>query len=277
MLPASVYLTTSRQHPLSREAEYEFFCGLETSNGTKKATGPGRLAQIDNLLFETLARLNVKPRSVMDIGISSGITTADWMNAFEARGQNVDMIATDLVMNVYIYDLGKHLKVLTERGGHLLQIELFGKGLRTYTRFRDYFLGGWIWRPILRSYVRSRLSKGVRQGPYKLVSPSLRDRTNIQLLDDDILAPTPAELLGNADVVRVANLIQSVYFTDAQMKRAVIAVRERCRGEGSLVVICRDYKNRIEGSILRLTGENRFVVEERIGGGSEAEPYFLIP
>ena len=275
MLAASTYLADSREQQLSREAEYEFFQGIETSNGTKKATEPGRLVEVDALFFKTLARLNLKPRTVMDIGVSSGVTTVDWLRAFKAHGMKPEMIATDFVMNVYIHTLGKNIRALVERNGHLLQIELFGKGIRTYTRFRDYILGGLVWRKMLCAYVRSRLPHSERHGPYKLVSPFLRDQQDIQLLDDDILLPSPANLIGKADVVRVANLIQTVYFTDAQMRRAVATVRERCRGKDSLVVICRDYRSHLEGSIFRLTSQNQFVVEARLGRGSEAEPYFL--
>jgi hypothetical protein len=277
MLAASTYLAVPREREISREAEYEFFQGIQTSNGTKKATEPGRLAEMDDLFFRTLARLNLKPRTVMDIGVSSGVTTVDWLNAFKARDLNIEMIATDFVMSVYIHTLGKNIRALTERNGHLLQIELFGNGIRTYTRLRDYVLGGLIWRSMLCAYVRSRLPHTERHGPYELVSPFLRNRQDIQLLDDDILAPSPANLIGRADVVRVANLIQSVYFTDAQIKRAVATVRERCRGKDSLVVICRDFRSHIEGSIFRLTSQKRFVVEARLGRGSEVEPYFLQP
>jgi hypothetical protein len=275
MLAASAYLNASCEQAPTRRAEAEFYRGIETSNGTKKATDAERLVQMDDLFFKTLARLDLTPRTVMDIGVSSGVTTVDWLRAFEDRGHNIEMIATDFVMSVYIHKLGKNVKALTERNGYLLQIEVFGNGIRTYRRWRDYFLGGWIWRNLLCAFVRSRLPRTEREGPYKFVSPHLRDRQDVQLLDDDILAPNPANMIGCADVVRVANLMQSVYFTDAQMRRMAVTVRERCRGEGSLVIICRDLRGHIEGSILRLASRNQFVVEARLGRGSEAEPYFV--
>ena len=182
MLAASAYLTMPRDVQLSAVAEREFFQGIETSNGTKKTTAVGRLAAMDELFFATLSRLNMVPRTVMDVGASSGVTTVEWLREFERRGFNIKMIATDLVMSVYIYTIGRFIKAMTERNGYILQIELFGIGVRTYTRWRDYILGGLIWRTALCAFVRSRLSRSVREGPYYFVSPLLRNNSHIQLL-----------------------------------------------------------------------------------------------
>lgn len=274
MLPASRYLTTAPDAPLSAAAEYRFFLGLQTSNGTRKTTAPGRLAALDELYFATAARLGVVPATVMDIGISSGVTTAEWLQGFEDRGHAVTCIATDLVISVYLHRIGCDLRALTESNGHILQLEWFGLGIRTDRRRRDYVSGAVIWRRALRGFARTRLARSPREGPYPLVSPKLRHRPGVELRDDDILAPTPLELCGCADVIRVANLIQRAYFIDDQIALAVGHVRERCRGEGSLVVVCRDVDGRLEGSVLRLGAGGDFTVEARLGGGSEVENFF---
>lgn len=274
MLRASLYLTAPPELHFSPAAECEFYRGIQTSNGTRKMTEPRRVAPMDDLFFTTLARLGTVPRTVMDIGVSSGITTAEWLRGFRNRGIDVTMVATDLVMSVYIYDLGKHLKALTERNGHLLQLEVFGTGIRTYTRWRDYFLAGFLWRKSLCAFARSRLSRSMRKGPYYLVSPLLRNDRSVRLIDDDILAQNSSEWVASADVIRVANVIQRIYFTEDEIKRAVENLRERCRGEGSLVVVCRNRGSRLDGSILRMTNLREFALEARLGQGSEVERFF---
>lgn len=274
MLPASVYLTAPPNLQLPPGTVDQFYNGIETSNGTRKTTKSGRLVAMDQLFFQTLARLNIVPRVAMDIGVSSGVTTLEWLREFEARNMDISLIATDLVMSVYIYSIGRHIKALTERDGHILQVELFGTGIRAYTRWRDYFLGGLIWRNALRTFVRSRLPQSPRNGPYYLVSPLLRQNCKVQLVDDDILAQNSSEQIACADVVRAANVIQRGYFGESEIWRAVRNVRERCRGPGSLIVVCRNRNRQLEGSILRQNDRREFVVEARLGQGSEVEEFF---
>ena len=270
----SNYLTLPPGTDVSEMDEQKIFQSIVTSNGTRKTTEPGRLNPINALFFETLDRLSIVPRTVMDIGVSSGATTLDWMREFDHRKLPVSMIATDLVMNVYIYLLNKNVRALTESNGHLLQIEIFGKSVYTYSRRRDYYTGGLIWRRALCAMVRSRLGSCVRDGPYNLVTPPLRGQDRIVLLEDDIFAPTPRQLLGCADVIRAANLIQRGYFPDTAISRSIQTIRERCRGAGSLVIISRNRPERLDGTIFRLTETGRFVVEARLGAGSEVEQFF---
>jgi hypothetical protein len=273
----SRYLTLSPDVRVSAQAEDELYRSIKTSNGTRKSTEPHRLDLINDLLFDTVNRLKLVPRSVMDIGVSSGVTTLEWMREFDRRDLPVTMIATDLVMRVYMFRVSKNICALTEMNGHLLQMEIFGKPVYTYSRRRDYFTGGFIWRRALCAIIRSRLSKCARQGSYYFVTPALRGQDRIVLLEDNILSPSPQDLLGCADVIRIANLVQRVYFTHDEIRRSVRTIRERCRGEHSLVVVCRNGPEGLEGSILRLTARNEFVVEARLGSGSEVEQFFTNP
>ncbi len=277
MLRASAYLSAPGGSRFPQRLEQAFYRSIRTSNGTTKWTALRRLDAMNDLFFAALRRCQLVPRIVMDVGISSGVTTLEWLREFEKLGLPVTMIATDLVMSVDLYAIGKHMRVLTERNGHLLQIEILGSGIRTFTRRRDYLTGGIVWRKALCYAARPLLRRAVHQGTYLLVSPALRGQDRIKLFDDDILAPNPPQFARCADVVRVANLVQPIYFNDDQIKRAVENVRERCRGEGSMVIVCRNTARSLEGSILRMTGLRQFSVEARLGRGSEVERYFTAP
>jgi len=278
MIPASSYLSAANGHQFSNEQESEFFYRIKTSNGTMKSTEPRRLNAMNALFFTVVERLGMAPNVAMDVGVSSGITTLEWLDAFDRHHMPVTMIATDLVMNVDLYSIGRHLRVLAERDGHLLQIEVFGRGIRTYLRKHDYLTGAALWRPALCRLARRRLKDAVRDGQFQLVAPALRRHEGVMLSDDDIFAPNPASFIRSADVVRVANLIQPIYFSEDQIRRAVANIRERCRGEGSLVIVCRNREwnseSGLEGSILRMTEARHFVLEARLGPGSEVESYF---
>ncbi len=277
MIPASIYLSAVNGHHFSREQEREFFRRIKTSNGTMKTTETHRLDSMNDLFFAVIGRLGAPPKVAMDVGVSSGITTLEWLEAFDRRQMPVTMIATDHVMSVGLYAVGPHLRALAERNGHLLQIEVFGHGIRTYLRGLDYLTGAALWRPALCRLTRRRLKDARCEGQFQLVAPALRRHARIRLADDDIFAPNPAPFIRGADVVRIGNLLQPIYFSDDQIRRAVANIRERCRGEGSLVIVCRNTDDKLEGSILRMTGERQFALEARLGSGSEVEGYFTAP
>ena len=270
----SNYLTLPPGTDVSEKDEQKIFHSIVTSMEREKPPNLDGSMQSTPSFFETLDRLSIVPRTVMDIGLSSGATTLEWMREFDHRKLPVSMIATDLVMNVYVCLLSKNVRALTESNGHLLQIEIFGKSVYTYSRRRDYYTAGLIWRRALCATVRSRLGSCVRDGPYNLVTPALRGQDRIALLKDDIFAPTPRQLLGRADVIRAANFIQRGYFSDAAISRSIRTIRNRCRGAGSLVIISRNRPERFDGTIFRLTKVGRFVVEARLGAGSEVEQFF---
>ena len=277
MIPASAYLSPANGHRFSHEQEREFFRRIKTSNGTMKTTTTNRLDPMNDLFFTVIGRLGAPPKVAMDVGVSSGITTLEWLDAFERRHIPVTMIATDHVMSVELYAISPHLRALAERNGHLLQIEVFGHGIRTYLRGLDYLTGAALWRSALCRFARRRLRNAVREGQFQLVAPALRRHARIRLADDDIFAPNPAPFIRGADVVRIGNLLQPIYFSDDKIRRAVANIRERCRGEGSLVIVCRNTDDRLEGSILRMTAGRQFVLEARLGPGSEVESYFTAP
>src|SRR5579863_1685024 len=204
MLRASAYLSAPGGSRFPPALEREFYRSIQTSNGSKKSTGLQRLDAMNDLFFATLDRCRLVPQSVMDIGISSGVTTLEWLGEFDRRGFSVTMIATDLVMNVDLFAIGRHMRVLAERNGHLLRIEVFGRGIRTFLRRRDYLTGGIVWRKVLCYATRRLLRTASHEGTYLLVSPALRGQDRIKLFDDDVLASNPPEFAGCADVVRVA-------------------------------------------------------------------------
>lgn len=270
--------------------EDAFFTSLRTASGSWKTTRRHRLDRINDMFFEVLAPAAASPLLVMDIGISSGVTTIEWLVEFERRGFRVKMIGTDVSMTTYIVTLGRNLRVLVEPNGSILQLELFGRGIRLWCGWRDYFNGSFAVRRALARLAKRRLARlGIHfpinrvplgplelviSGPYRLVTPQLRARADVVLADDNILAATPPEYAGVADVIRAANVLQHSYFSDEQIRAAVRNIRARCRGEGSLVVICREKDGILEGSILRTTGAG-FCVERRLGAGSEVESYFV--
>ena len=298
MMAASHYLGLEPGAPMLGTAafavaEENFYSGIRTSTGAFKTTARNRLGPMNDLFFDILSKCKEVPSVVMDIGASSGVTTLEWLKEFEKRGITVSMVAADLTISTYLADIGAGWRALLEPTGHILQIEFAGFGLRSWFRRLDYATGTFIPRALLLSIVRRTLSaRGVVfpleaaavgshgpqwriTGPFPLITPALRWHERVQILDDNILAPNPPDRIAVADVLRIANLLQKNYFSNEQIRVVVDNLRQRCRGAGSLIAVCRNYPDRIEGSILRLNDNGRFTVTGRLGDGSEVEGFFV--
>jgi hypothetical protein len=277
------------------KSEDAFFAGIRTSNGTFKTTAHRRLDAMTDLTFDVLSRHGIVPRVVMDIGISSGITTLEWLRGFEQRGIAVTMIATDRTISTYLAEIGGGLSALLEPNGHLLQLDYKGRGIRCWLRRRDYLTGSHLWRRALIALTRrSLLARGVSfplepgavrahgaawrvTGPFPLVTPALRARSDVRLMDDDILLPPPPDLVGSADVIRVANVLQRVYFSETQLHAVAANLTRRSRGPGSIIILCRNREAALEGSILKQRTDGTWEAISRLDPGSEAERYFTEP
>jgi hypothetical protein len=292
MLRASYYLTLGEDSPLLKnpnfqKREFLFFRDLTMSNGTVKMTHRNRLDEVNRKFFEILSREHETVSQVVDIGVSSGITTAEWIQEFMARKMPISMVATDLVTDVYLLKLNRHLSVLLQRDGTILQYEVLGHGARGRSKRRDYLTGLWLARSLLRRWTVRRLYSHpdfaaiVAGTPYSdavtklsFAAPALAACPRVELMEHDILSDVPVMPDGAADVVRIANLLQAVYFTQPQIAKIVAAIKRMCH-PGSIVIVCRNKDKELTASFMRCLPDGRFRLEGRIGGGSEVEESFV--
>jgi len=293
-IAASKYLTLETTSLFVRSADFariedDFYGALKTANGSFKTTQHQRLDAVNDAFFTALERCGLKPAVIMDVGVSSGVTTLEWMDEFARRGIAVKTIVTDRTLHAYLVRLAPHLTLLIDPSGHILQVELMGMAIRPWCSRRDYLSGMFLLRNAVVAWARRALghlalhfpldaaraaAKADRvTGPFLLLTPPLRGRPDVTCVEDDILAPNPPALTGIADAIRLANIVQRVYFSDDEIARIICNVRARCR-DGALVVVCRNHPDSVEGSILRAIPGGGFALEARIGPGSEVERAF---
>lgn len=284
----------------SRESEEwmtRFFTNSRNSNGTWKTTSSSRHRMLDDALIRVLDRRAIRPKVVMDVGVASGATTVDLKKAFAQHGFEVAIIATDRTINCYVVRLHSELDVLIEPNGHILKIELCGIAFSPWCSTRDCLSGLFLLKGALARYVDWRFKRaGLKlpihdgllndcrrrlsiDGPYCMITPELKGRPDVTIMEDDILSPTPPELTGVADVVRLAHVIRPDSFSENDIRQVVRNVRSRCR-EGAVVIVCRSnprarVRGALEGSIFIAVPGGGFVLEDRVGPGSEVEGYFL--
>src|SRR5262245_45655608 len=74
--------------------ENVFFSSIRLPNGARKTTAAARLADIDRAVCEHL-RCNRRVH-LLDVGISSGITTLELLSRLEAQGAKASGVGMDL-------------------------------------------------------------------------------------------------------------------------------------------------------------------------------------
>ncbi|MET3722995.1 hypothetical protein [Sphingomonas trueperi] len=278
MQTASRFLSTDPAR-VSARSEAAFFGALKTANNTFKSTATGRLATIDQAIIRRLDAAGAQPRRVLDLGISSGVTTLELAQALWRSGRPVAVTGTDRSMTGYLVDLPWGCRALVEPGGHILQYDLRGVPLRPWNRRLDYVTGMALVRRLVDRQLapRARARLGVRRAcsPVPLVSPRLARAGGVELVEDDI-AVANCRFAGRFELIRAANILNRHYFSDAGLEAAVCNVRSYLAGAGSWLAVVRTHGGGDHrGTLFRMNDAGGLDPVERWGGGSEVEAEFL--
>ena len=205
----------------------------------------------------------------MDVAVSSGISTLEWMNHLEQAGIEHYMTASDISLKAALVSIGKNLRVLADSAGYPLQFDIRGKAIpnppggANLARYGFQLL---VIKTVLALGIRRF---GINYTPIDLVSPRLVRPSNLRLVEDDILHNNGFQK--SFHVVRAANILNRYYFTDGQLVDIVAKLRSRLM-PGGILIVCRTNDHRKNhGTIFLLNGTGRFEVLARIGDGSHIE------
>lgn len=252
--------------------ECEFFSSLKMRNGTFKLTRPSRFSEVEAELRTALGSRARDLRQALDVGASIGSTTIELADYLEQLGARAEVIGTDLFVEAHLVELSPRLRVLSNSEGWPLQYDIGGRAVRAWIRRLDYitlgFLPRLLARLLLRSELRTRIAQG-RTRPVKMESRALRSR-GIRIVENDIFETTPA-FVGQFDFIRAANILNLGYFKREEISRAVANIRGYCRGPGALFLVLRSNGLAHAGTLFELAHDGRFLVQARIGAGSEIE------
>jgi hypothetical protein len=274
---ASARQVLLRSHPVTRDdevsLELSFFKSIALPNGTHKTTASARLADVDQLVCDCLeSRRTIR---LLDVGISSGVTTLDLLNRFESRGIQTSGVGVDICTRGLLASfLG--LDVLYDTHGNVLQVAtpFFARGRphRSQRSLRSKLLG--FGMDVLESALVGKwLRSGPRSLPLDLVSPRLLARANFSVVEHDIALARP-EWDHSFDLVRAANILNLDYFSQSHILMMVTQLVAWLK-TGALLLICRtsptDGSN--HGSVyLKQESAPYLKLAHRIGAGSELDP-----
>jgi hypothetical protein len=252
---------------LSEETEEHFFTRIRLPNGVHKTTEAHRLDDLNELVTGLLPE--ERPLELLDVGISSGITTREWSEHLTDAGVAHEIVAGDSHTDGEWLSF-RWADLLFDRDREdLLYADVFGFGVNIS---RDSMHSA-----VLVSALKllTRLSVFLRPEVrhVELVTPRLRDCQRITVVEDDIFNRRP-EMTGRFHALRAANLLNRGYFDDHRLREAVAKLQDRLRRDG-LLIVCRTRPDGTNhGTVFQLT-EGRWAPVARIGDGSEIEDLVL--
>lgn len=275
MAVAALRFFAERCTGITPAIEDEFFSSIKLSNGTFKTTEANRFGELNNELMRLVTASGRAIARVLDVGVSSGVTTLELLHALRGVGFSPEVTATDLAIEAYIVPLWPACRALVEAGGFPLQYELFGMVVQPWRRRLD-FLDGMIAVRWLANRVcapRARQALRQRQGikSVKLISPRLVSDARANVMSDDVLKRNPG-LVAQYDFVRAANILNLQYFDERQLRSAIDNLKSYMAGPGSLLLILRTLgESDHHGTLFQLAEGGHLRIVRRFGNGSEVE------
>jgi hypothetical protein len=271
-VPTAFEIYCAGQQHLDCEREDLFFHSIRLRNGTYKSTAHHRLDDLNRFVMELLPW--DRPLEIMDVAVSSGVSTAEWLLALESAGIECHMLAGDAVVDARLVSLGP-LRALTDKTGHLLQLDVGGRAVRLPPpRRRDRLL----YAPLialmsatagqfdLQSQATQR-RLGATCRPLQLMSPSVTQLQRIRTVEDDILNDTA--YVRRFHVLRAANILNLAYFDVATLKRMLVNLRARLL-PGGLLIVCRTNSTGANNAtVFTLGTDGRFAATAHLNEGSE--------
>ncbi len=276
--------------PLSRNAallpryEEAFFNEIWVRHGTSKTTYRHRLDDL-NPLIEPLLPPD-RPLDLLDVAVSSGVSTVEWIQSLTRAGIPHRMVAGDAVIDAYLLSFGKRVRALADRTGFLMQLDLAGRAVstrppRSLGRFR-FLPAIWIVRAVVRLFGPALAERsasapvrrwGITCRPLQLVTRSLTEQPGAQVIEDDILRENGSGR--RFHVVRAANILNRGYFDAQTLKQMLRNLRGRLHPYG-LLIVCRSLPGgRNDATIFRLGERGTFSATARLNEGSEIEDLVL--
>lgn len=270
----TVHEVFSRDHR-SREKqlllEREFFARVFLPNRTIKTTCANRLHDLNHCLNGPIRELRIPVLKIMDIAVSSGVSTVEWREHLRSQGVSCHITATDLTIEAVHSSLkfAPNNATLRDRSNRLMHFDICGRGCPPH---QSGFHLHTIPQAVAESLIGCANLLGlVNHKKVSLLSRDFSSCEDITAVEDDLFLDN-SKFRGRFDVVRVANLLNLAYFSIGELEQLIRNVVGRLAPRG-LLAICRTHSDgNNHGSIFKL---DKSGVIDRVGQGSEVEDMVL--
>jgi SAM-dependent methyltransferase len=269
----------STKHPTAREfrksndpaLEREFLSRVMLPCGAFMTTDRNRLADVDTLLMLHLPSRG--PLDIMDVAVSSGITTVELARRFP----NHRIIATDRMPTARLVHVFKGFDVLVDDSRNVLHFDIAGFG---FSPSRSTVL-----RPFKAAALQLFKALDRPSLPADEVTLKSQLANGLSVVTDDVFEQNPPEWIGRFDVIRAANILNLAYFHPDRIRAGVATLKQRLKNGGLLLVArtvarslmyvpTNDWVSANDATIFRLDCGKLSVIG-RLGNGSEIEDIVL--
>ncbi len=240
---------------------------MHQSDGTTKMTSSRRLDDVNRLILSMLdGRTDF---DLLDVGISSGISTAELVDALRPIVRTLRVVGCDRTLNGVLTSIGG-VELLSDEGGRAMLLRTSRRLLVRPTSWNGSlrnlvshaaFAAGSAMSTVSRAFGRQRV--------VSLISGQLTGNPNVSVIAHDIFIPRP-EWQGRFGVIRVANLLNRSYFDEPTLRAGIANVRDWLGNNGVLVVARTGSDGINHGTAFTKHGRALHVMK-RIGDGSEIE------
>jgi hypothetical protein len=259
--------------------EFAFFRSLKLRSGVTKTTFSDRMRDVDAWFIEYLSGDEV--HEILDVGISSGITTVELCELLESRNVKYRLTGMDSDLTAFLITFGEDRSVLVDSKGHPIHFEIDGRGFgyvrgtnpkhfydRAVLRLQSGFFLNFRLRAELASIGETRNISGTTIRKIDLVSRKVKQNPSIDLLEDSIFGEGDRR---KYSVIRAANILNRSYFGEVQLADALRKLAGRLK-PGGIMMVCRtNFEGQNNATVFRLDEIGDFGIIGRFGNGSEIE------
>lgn len=234
----------------------EVLQGLRLVNGTRKTTWPNRFVELDADVVEFLRAGEdvVSDLRVLDVAVSSGISTIELVEVLSRSGFDVDMTATDMLTTAQLVTLAPGVRLLVDGDDNPIQWDL---GIRTL-RAHPYGNSTDRLRAVLARLWGALKNRRLHRCEVMLTDPRLSRIARV--VSEDLIDPDP-ELDGPYDLVRACNILNDDYFDADVLDRMCTTLIRRVDDGGYLVVVRTLNDGSSYGTIFKRVGPSLDVVK----------------
>lgn len=280
MLAAKTFFKMSTEQ-LTPCIEEEFFTSLMTKNKTYKTTFHGRFSKVNPHIVEYIRDYGIRAPRILDIGISSGISTIELYDDLEKGGIKPKIIATDILIDAFLVKVLPSCYALVDSGGFPLRFDAPFFTMKPWVTRSDYYNGMFIFRKSINKLFTFKANRILRRSgnscvkKVKLVTPRVLSNTDITVCGDDI-SRYNSSYESSFDFIRAANVLNKGYFSNDILTTMISNIgRYLKKPHGSLFVVRTHDDCTNHGTLFNWSCNQKFKVVQKFGNGSEIEDLIL--
>lgn len=258
------------EETLAQDIERKIFRLITLPNGTTKSTSSGRLDSLNEFSLPFLKKI---PSAVIkDIAVSSGICSVEWADQLRKNNCEATITATDLFARANLVIYSPKLAVLTDTFYNPLLIEYRNSFYRT-----SFPTGS------LRHYwgkLASRLIKictpnaSKKSKPIMLLSLAFKKSGAIGFIEEDITSKAEKNEMEKYDVIRAANILNKVYFSENKLKEIIENIACQIK-KGGLLIVGKTDSNGVNHAQVYTKTTNGFASVGKLNNGAEVDSFVV--